>query len=98
LTYTIPGGAGSFKDLLSDVVSVVAVVSSPTSPRRRECATEMIFLRKRSRSQSSNDAGRDGFRNDRKESIDGSVLEGRYSGVSEVSSRLDDYELNDSCV
>ena len=61
----------------------------------------MSFLRKRSRSQSLSSSGEDdchSFRSDKKKSIEKSLLERRYSGVSELSTRPNDYGLNDSCV
>lgn len=61
----------------------------------------MSFLRKRSRSQSSGFNGEEdrySMRGDRKELNERSLVERRYSGVSEMSSRPDDYGLHDSCV
>lgn len=61
----------------------------------------MSFLRKRSRSQSSGSNGEEdrySVRSDRKELNERSLVERRYSGVSEMSSRPDDYGFHDSCV
>jgi hypothetical protein len=65
-----------------------------------DSAAAMSFLRKRSRSQSSAFNGeRDGRSrgSDRKE-LKETLLERRFSGVSDVSTRPDDYGLHDSCV